>query len=253
MKIALLIPSTSNGMNWKTYDESFLYKLTLTSFLRTYDTEHEYTFYIGIDIGDNLYDQNTFQQEIKNVFDLYSNITIQFIHFENVLKGHLTIMWNQLFQIAYNEMNDYFYQCGDDIQFQTKGWINDCIDILQRNNNNGITGPINNNPRILTQTFVSRNHMIYFNYYFPPEIINWFCDDWINEIYKKINAYYPLLHHKCNNLGGDPRYVINNDAFFLDDINKKMLLLKNQCISLVNRDFNKIKFKIIYNNDLFQT
>ena len=37
-------------------EESYLYKHTLKSFLLTYDKEHEYTFYIGIDRYDPVYD-----------------------------------------------------------------------------------------------------------------------------------------------------------------------------------------------------
>jgi hypothetical protein len=50
-----------------------------------------------------------------------------------------------------------------------------------------------------------------FGYYFPPEILNWYCDDWINLVYKMMNTYYPLMNHECWNIGGSPRYVINNN------------------------------------------
>ncbi len=42
---------------------------------------------------------------------------------KNIKKGHLTAMWNRLFKKAYQEGCDYFYQCGDDIQFLDKGWV----------------------------------------------------------------------------------------------------------------------------------
>ena len=56
MKLGLLIPSTSKNRNWMKIEESYLYKHTLKSFLLTYDKEHEYTFYIGIDRYDPVYD-----------------------------------------------------------------------------------------------------------------------------------------------------------------------------------------------------
>ena len=37
MKIGILIPSTSNGRDWKTGKETYLYSITLKSFLLTYD------------------------------------------------------------------------------------------------------------------------------------------------------------------------------------------------------------------------
>ena len=39
---------------------------------------------------------------------------------KNIKKGHLTAMWNVLFKQAYDDNNDYFFQCGDDINFHTK-------------------------------------------------------------------------------------------------------------------------------------
>ena len=44
MKIGIIIPSTSNGRNWISYKESYLFKHTLKTFLLTYNNEHEYIF-----------------------------------------------------------------------------------------------------------------------------------------------------------------------------------------------------------------
>ena len=43
----------------------------------------------------------------------------------------------------------------------------------------------------MTQSFVSRKHMEIFSVYFPPEIVNWCCDDWINFVYYP-KYIYPL-------------------------------------------------------------
>ena len=82
------------------------------------------------------------------------NVNLEFIYMDNVKKGHLTVMWNILFDKAIEDNNDYFFQCGDDIEFHTKGWVNDCISVLKNTDGIGLVGPINNNPRILTQSFV---------------------------------------------------------------------------------------------------
>ena len=75
--------------------------------------------------------------------------------------------------------------------------------MLQLHDNIGLTGPINNNHRILTQSFVSTmQHMEIFGWYFPEEIINWCCDDWYNLVYQP-NYFYPLINHFCGNYGGD--------------------------------------------------
>ena len=105
---------------------------------------------------------------------------------------------------------------GDDITFKTKGWAKDSINELIKHNNIGLSGPINNNGRILTQAMVSRTHMDIFGWFFPPEIINWCCDDWYNWVYQP-DHFYPAHSHYCSNDGGQPRYIINNDAAFTEN------------------------------------
>jgi hypothetical protein len=239
MKVGILIPSTSKGRIWTTYLDSYLYNLTLKTFLLTYDQEHEYVFYIGVDKYDIIYDDKTQCENFRRFVSIMKNVRIDFIYMDGIEKGHLTKMWNRLFEKAYAENCDYFFQCGDDICFKTKGWINECIKMILLANGLGMTGPINNNPYILTQTFVSRKHMETFGYYFPEEIINWYCDDWINEVYKEINHYFPLTVHYCENAGGDPRYNINNDENFVVNGSFKRAVLRNLCSELVKRDSKK--------------
>ena len=57
---------------------------------------------------------------------------------------------------------------------------------------------------------VSFRHYQIFGFYFPPEIINWGCDDWLTEIYEKHNMVY-RLPQKFLNLGGKPRYKIDRN------------------------------------------
>ena len=94
---------------------------------------------------------------------------------------------------------------------------------------------------IQTQTFVSRKHYEIFHFYFPLEIKNWFCDDWINEVYKGINHFYPLQNHFCNNVGGNPRYDINNDSNFTLNFKDNMQKTRLLCGEFVKRDLERIK------------
>lgn len=240
LKIAMLIITTSNKRDkWTNIKESYLYIMTLKTFLLTYDKEHKYKFYIGIDANDRIFDNIKEQEEITRFTKAFPSIEFEFIVYDNnkVPKGHCTIMWNILFKKAYDEDYDYFYQCGDDIVFKTKGWINDSIIMLQTHNNIGLTGPINNNNRILTQSFVSRKHMEIFGWYFPEEIKNWCCDDWYNMVYSP-GYLYPLKNHYAENNGGQPRYNINNDiaftgnnqAIFSNNVNR----LRNITYNLAN-------------------
>ena len=110
MKIGVLIPSTSKNRHWSNYKESYLYVNTLKTFLITYDQEHEYIFYIGIDKGDRIYDNQHTKDNLIKFTSIMKNISIKFIYMDGISQGHLTVMWNRLFQQAYDEKCDYFFQ-----------------------------------------------------------------------------------------------------------------------------------------------
>ncbi len=164
-------------------------------------------------------------------------------------------MWNILFKKAYEDGYDYFYQCGDDIHFNTQNWINDCIAVLRKNNNIGVAGPIstNLNRLLLTQSFVSRKHMEIFGYYFPPEILNWYCDDWISDVYKN-DYFFRFIHHIAPNMGGEERYRVERDKTqyfeqieigkktlrkYLDKYNNNFANYENDCYYVCSRGLIK--------------
>ena len=237
MKIALMIPTTSKGRPWKTFKDIYLYCYTIKSFLATYDMEHTYVFYIGIDDDDPLLTKPDIIQQCKRFMGIMKNVSIQFELFHNIPKGHLTTMWNILHTRAYNESCDYFFQCGDDIEFHTKGWVNACIKVLQQHDNIGVTSPIcRNNQLILTQSFVSRKHMEIFGVYFPEDIINWGCDDWINIVYKP-EHFFPLMNYFCNNVGGRERYVVDNNEHFYDNYRYNLTTLRQRIQALTTKKY----------------
>lgn len=209
MKIALLIPSTSRDRDWKETGDCYLLNYLLQSFKDTYNSEHEYTIYIGIDEDDKYYHNEQRARELQDFIGL--NIPLKFIVIKS-RKGHVTDIWNKLFYFAYQEGNEYFVQAGDDVTFLDKGWDNACIKILESNNNIGVVGFTDETRKncdklIYTQTFVHRCHFDIFKFYFPPEITNWYCDDWITNVYKETNDGF-LTIHRIANLGGKPRYKV---------------------------------------------
>lgn len=247
LKISMLIPCTSNGRpEWKSIKDTYLYNYTLKTFLITQDRENEYHFYIGYDNDDRLFSFENEQNTIKKISNVFQNIHFHFIPL-TIKKGYVTKMWNVLYKKAYDDNCDYFFQCGDDINFKTKGWINDSISILKKNNNIGISGPINNNTRILTQAMFSRKHMEIFGFMFPEEIKNWCCDDWYNLLYKP-NHFFPLTNHYCSNDGGNPRYNIDGDKRFLIkntrgkiiNLRKKTSILCNKHKEILKKYLNKL-------------
>ena len=226
MKIAFLIPMTSKNRDWNNILDSYFLKYTLKYFLKTKNDEHDYSFYIGLDYDDNFLISNI--DKLKNIFEKL-NIKLNITLYENIKKGHLTQMWNILFKKAYDNNNDYFYQCGDDIEFKTNNWINDSIQILIDNDNIGVSGPnnVNINDTILTQAMVSRKHMEIFNYLFPPSIINWYCDNWLSEVYYPKYSF-KLNQHFAPNLGGKERYNIERDKTdYLRELKEGIIKLNN--------------------------
>jgi len=238
MKIGLLIPCTSRNRNWNNIKESYLFNYYLKSFVSSKSLGHTYILYIGYDKDDRIFSNKAEQDYSRIIEKIYGDISIKYMEM-NEKPGHLTAIWNRLFKQSYDDGCDYFYQCGDDISFKTKNWVNDCIQRLKENNNIGLTGPINNNPRILTQAFVSREHMHIFGEFFPESIINWCCDDWYNYVYSP-DLLFPLKNHYCSNEGGEPRYVINSDEKFIDDAQRKVDALRESTRQLALKDKEKI-------------
>jgi hypothetical protein len=235
MKIAFLIPSTTKNRPWKKLEETYLYRVFGRSFLNTLSDDIDYSIYINIDIDDPIYSK----KEEKEKFERFigEKAKIKWISDGHIQKGFLTLMWNYLFEKALEDNNEYFYQCGDDIWFENKDWIKECIEKMKKQNNIGICGPVNPpNYRILTQTLVSRKHYEIFKCYFPVQIKNWWCDDWINYVYYP-NYVTKLKNLNAVNIGGEPRYSKPDDT-----LNRKY---RHICLKLVKKGKNLLNSYII--------
>jgi hypothetical protein len=209
IKISLLIPTTSNKREWKNINETYLVNTLIKSLKIIINKKNsnkniEYKLFIGIDKDDTFFDNENNQNEISNLIDDYCDI--EFIYL-NTEKGYLSKAWNILFKKAYEENYDYFYQCGDDIDFnKNENYFEKLIEILKNQNNYGVTGAhCMDRKDILTQSFVSRKHMELFGFYFPEEIRNWFVDDLISIIYKE-KYYTPYKEYIIKNVAGGRKY-----------------------------------------------
>ena len=108
--IALLIPCTSKGRpQWNTIKDTYLFNLSIKTFLLTQNPEYNYEFHIGYDHDDRIFSLIEQQNIIKRFEKVFKNINFIFTPFTNIPKGHVTKMWNILFQNAYNNNCDYFY------------------------------------------------------------------------------------------------------------------------------------------------
>lgn len=212
IKIAFLVPSTSNKRDYKNYDDCDFIRILLSSFIYTYNSKNsffEYTFYLGHDYDDKFYVKNK-EKIINYVKSLNLNIKIKIIEINLKERGHLSEIWNILFKNAIDDDNDYFYQLGDDIRIIDSDWEIKFISQLKKYNNIGVIGPLDlNNDGLLTQSFVHKTHFNIFGYYFPKIIKNLYVDNWIEHVYKSFfnnNRSFKVDDLRVINSGGPQRY-----------------------------------------------
>ena len=73
--------------------------------------------------------------------------------------------------------------------------------------------------------------MEFFGFYFPPEIKNWYCDDWMTHVYYP--KYFYFTRCFVINAGGAPRYKVIGSL----DSNCP---IKKKCFELVSKHRSKI-------------
>ena len=219
MNIAVLVPVTSNKRLYEKFEDTDLFKYLFKSFFTTYNPKYKYNFYIGIDEDDKFYQKEIIKKIITRFFNIMKNAKIKFIDISILYKGNVCAIWSKLYKLALDDEvnNNFFLQIGSDIQFVDKGWVDASINILQKNKFIGVVGMTdqgrknwNKDDELITQSFVSRLHYDIFGFYFPPEIKNWGCDNWIGDIYDVANKKF-IIKQRIFNMGGPERYEIPKD------------------------------------------
>ena len=212
--IAILIPTTSKNRTFESVEDCDLYKYTISSFEKIKNKEHRYLYLIGVDEDDIFYNN----PKIREAFKKIPNVKIEWFEYPPS-DGNVVFIWNDLYKKAYMNKDikfDYFHQTGDDIVYMDKNMVNTAILKLREMNDLGVVGPkdwgrcqINPEDELLTQTFVGRSHYEMLGYYFHPFLRNWYCDNYITNLYK-LNDRYFQLPQRIQNSGGLPRYVVDN-------------------------------------------
>ncbi|KAL4231098.1 hypothetical protein ACF0H5_008681 [Mactra antiquata] len=177
IKVGVLIPSTTRGIRFQGIEKFSLFKISLPSFYKTMQTEYDYTIYVGIDINDTL---NSCIHDIEGFGD---NIIVVRVNGSTFTKAVNTIA-----EKAVQDGADYLVRVNDDTQFVTNKWTSLCIESLQSFEppNIGVVGPLclRDKETILTQDFVHVTHFHIFGFYYPPQLDNWWADDWITLVYE---------------------------------------------------------------------
>ena len=128
-------------------------------------------------------------------------ITLRMVKVNNTLKKPGPV-FNEMARQAYKDGADYFYRVNDDTEM-IHHWPALFVNTLQHLQlPYGVVGPQcdQGNTNILTHDFVHRTHMEIFEMnYYPPQLTDWWMDDWISYVYGKHRTFKAkksrVMHH----------------------------------------------------------
>ena len=203
---AFLVPSTTRNRDWENIEDTYLY----TTLLRTLDNacpDIPISVYVGYDNNDPIYSKDEERLKLNAIFMKFKIVWIEF----KPDPGNVVAVWNGLIKVAMGHGFQWFKVLGDDIRLPNDpAWLRVFQKQLKKQNYIGWAAGYSNNDAIATQFLIHKTHWTIFEFVFPPQIRNYFCDDWLFNIYPEKYRYwrqdYPLL-----NTGGRPRYEPNND------------------------------------------
>mmetsp|Transcript_25943 Transcript_25943/g.40864 ORF Transcript_25943/g.40864 Transcript_25943/m.40864 type:complete len:379 (-) Transcript_25943:482-1618(-) len=247
--IAIIIPMTSKGTEMTSVKESPFWFNTFQTFCYSIDwaaNRNKFTFFIGFDKGDPIYDLgdswNDFRKEFKSnagmgiswqtgmspekVTNILETQLAVELHDFGDLAGAPSQVVNRLAGLAYDAGFDYIYQINDDTEIETKQWHLKFMKALASNPvfpNFGVTGPTDSlNPKIFTHAFVHRTHIEAIGSFFPSTFKNWWSDDWISTVYGEKHTFrhadVQITHNvEAQKTSGWNRYDIDYSAqYFLE-------------------------------------
>ena len=214
-----MVPVTSRGRRPADATATDLFGVFLPSLLST-ATWHEslsYRLYVGYDVGDPFYDSRRARAKFAAAFREVAGDRALDLKWRRChdTEHAPNLVWNLLFQAAYMDGCDFFYQLGDDVRLETSGWARDFPAALGLNPvlpGLGVTGPRDrtNLPPLLTFGFVSRVHMTIFGTFFAPVFRNWWADVWLTEIYRGPHLRQQHHHWLHNTSGMNPRSRVDH-------------------------------------------
>jgi len=220
-------------------------------------------YVLGYDVGDSYYDTDEGMAEVlgwfsDNVERIMSENGIEFkilpVRVNNTLKkpGPVFI---EMARRAYEMKADYFFRINDDTELVSR-WPSSFVSALGSVHGRvGVVGPFcrQGNQQILTHDFVHRTHMEIFEMnYYPPELVDWWMDDWISFVYGESRSFkasnVEVLHHTGAH---GRRYEVDreNSAKVGRLVKEGRIKIRNWLIA------NKVDDHIIksFDNDKYQT
>ncbi len=128
-------------------------------------------------------------------------VSLRLVRVNNTLKKPGPVFL-EMARAAYQGGANYFYRINDDTEL-TVNWAAAFVKALHSlPRPHGALGPTcsQGNAKILTHDFTARVHMEIFEMnYYPPELTDWWMDDWISLVYGQARTFkaasIPVIHH----------------------------------------------------------
>lgn len=208
---AFLVPTTSRNREWNDITETYLNTVLFRTMEQT-PMGVDITVFVGYDTNDPIFSDKEQQLKLNAV---YMNFNIIWCPMKPD-PGNVVRIWNELASIARKHKFMWYMVLGDDIRLPRDGaWLRLFQKNIKKNNYIGWAAGWSNNDEIATQFLIHDTHLQIMEFVYPPQIKNWYCDNWLFEVYPKKYRYwrkdYPLL-----NMGGDPRYQPKMDSKLKD-------------------------------------
>jgi len=194
--VAVAVSATSRGIKFKNVQELALFSILLPSLVQTVECGFNYRVVLAFDYGDAFFDSEEGTSKVKEWFE--ENVRKKLA--EKGVTGELLFApvqndvkkpgpaFEAMTKKAYEAGSDYIYRVNDDTQF-IDPFASVMVGALQEMGEPfGVVGPRchGQSTRILTHDFTHRTHMEIFNgYYYPPQLSDWWMDDWISRVYGK--------------------------------------------------------------------
>jgi len=227
--VVFIIPSTSRKMDYKDIESCSLVQ-NLYGSLEKLDIKN-YTFVIGIDDDDEFYNKNI--DALKH--RLPDNFKFHFLN--NYDKSYVCIV-NQLANIAIKEYNaEYIYVYADDLIVYQLDYIRDFVSWFKANKNLGLGwGVDQTNENICTHPFVHKTHVESLGFFYPSTIKNWYCDDWVTQVYQRLNRVTksngPVIRNAIDATDVKRYDIVNVEKEKLNElVNDAAIKLSNTIIS----------------------
>ena len=211
-RLEQVAPCTSRGKKFKdvagTPFVDVFFKTVLQTLVKSEEVGYDVAFYVGYDAGDEIWDTDSARRDLPRLLqsqvdtyykkslmdgvramDLNANRHTPGVSIKTVKCQSKSMVEasNCVIGQVYQDGAEYWYRVNDDTQFVTSNWIKDFNAQLAAFDppNLGAVGPTcrQGNTGIMTYDYVHRTHWEVFQYQYPKVLQNWWCDDWITNVY----------------------------------------------------------------------